>query len=366
MKIFLRGYYGGRNVGDDALMWVMIRELDRLCPGATVRVARGVETEIPQHSLQLAALPRGRFRDLRLAAESDVLLYGGGGVIQEYSAGGTILSYHLRLSRVARLFRTPRVYLGVSVGPLEGPRAAERARAVVAQATLMTVRDRASLRLLEEIGAEGPVHVTQDLALLLGEDRLPPRYRPDRPVLGVSTNAFFRAAYRDPERDLQVHATIAEALDTLMDAQPDVLVKFLCFHRGPHQDLWAAQHLRACLKRPDRTLIVPHLDDPREMLAEVATCDFLLGFRLHAAIFAYLSAVPMLALDYHPKVAGFAEMIDLPAEARLPLADLTAPALTDRLTALISGELPQARVPVTESVAAARRNFELLAGVLPG
>lgn len=364
MEIFLRGYYGGRNVGDDALLWVMLRELDRLVPGASVRITPGIESAVPEHSLRIARQPRSRFGPLVAAARSNLMLYGGGGVIQEYSARGSILSNHQRLSAVARLFGTPRVYLGVSVGPLEGPQAAERTRAIVGQATLMTLRDRASARMLEEIGATGPVQVTHDLALLLGEEPLPPRHRSQRPVLGVSTNAFFQAAYRDPERDLEVHGVIAEALDALMAAQPDLLVKFLCFHRGPRQDLWAAQHVRAALRHPERTIIFPHADDPRETLAEVAACDFLLGFRLHAAIFAYLSGVPMLALDYHPKVAGFAEMINLPDEARLSLAELGAPVLAERLMALIAGELPLARVPVAESVAAARRNFELLAGVL--
>jgi len=364
MRIFLRGYYGGRNVGDDALLWVMVRELDRLTPGASVRITPGIESAVPDHSLQIVRPPKGRFGPLLAAARSDLMLYGGGGVIQEYSARGSILSNHLRLSSAARLFRTPRVYLGVSVGPLEGPQAAERTRAIVSQATLMILRDRASLRLLDEIGADGPVHVTHDLALLLGEEPLPPRHRPERPVLGVSTNAFFQAAYRDPARDLAVHDVIAEALDKLMAAQPDLLVKFVCFHRGPREDLWAAQHVRERLRAPERTTVFPHTDDPRETLAEVAACDFLLGFRLHAAIFAYLSGVSMLALDYHPKVGGFAEMIDLPDEARLPLAELSAPALAERLTALVGGELAQARVPLAESVAAARRNFELLAGVL--
>lgn len=364
MNIFLRGYYGGRNVGDDALLWVMVRELDRLIPGASVRVTPGIESAVPQHSLQIVRPPKGRFGPRLAAARSDLMLYGGGGVIQEYSARGGILSNHLQLSRVARLCGTPRVYLGVSVGPLEAPRAAERTRAIVRQATLMTVRDRASLRLLEEIGAEGPVQVTQDLALLLDEVPLPPRHRPERPMLGVSTNAFFQAVYRDAERDRAVHGVIAEVLNALMAAHPDLLVKFLCFHRGLRQDLWAAQHVRTALRHPERTLIFPYADDPRETLAEVATCDFLLTFRLHAAIFAYLAGVPMLALDYHPKVAGFAEMIALPDETRLPLAELSAPVLHERLTALVAGELPQAQVPVAESVAAARRNFELLAEVL--
>ena len=42
MNIFLRGYYGGRNVNDDALLWVMVRELDRLIPGKRAR--HGIES----------------------------------------------------------------------------------------------------------------------------------------------------------------------------------------------------------------------------------------------------------------------------------------------------------------------------------
>ncbi len=119
MRIFLRGYYGGRNVGDDALLLVLLRELDRLAPEATVRVAPGIDSAIPATSLRLAGRPSGRLALIRAVTGSDLMIYGGGGVIQEHSEHGRILSTHLRMSALAGLAGTARVYLGVSVGPLQ-------------------------------------------------------------------------------------------------------------------------------------------------------------------------------------------------------------------------------------------------------
>jgi len=364
MRIFLRGYYGGQNAGDDALLWVILRELDLLAPGATVRVAPDVNSAIPDTSLTITGAPRLRGGRYLAAALNDMMLYGGGGVIQEYSEQGRILAGHLRLSRWARAFGAPCVYLGVSAGPLEGAMAHERTRQIVEQATLVTLRDRASLRLLEEIGAVGNMHATHDIALLLGGDPPLPHEPPERPVLGVSANAFHRAAHHDPDADLRVHETIAAALDPLMADNPDLQIKLLCLHSGEDSDLWAARHLQASLRAPERAAIVPYAADPQRTLAEIAGCPWVLGFRLHAAVFAYACGVPVFAIDYHPKVAGFAEMIDLPDESRMPLAELDAPRLTDALQALVRGELPPPRVPLADSLAAARRNFELLAGVL--
>ncbi len=361
MRIFLRGYYGGRNVGDDALLLVILRELDRLFPAASVCVTPGIESAIPNTSLRLSGRPRGRFALASTVARSDVMLYGGGGVIQEHSERGRILATHLRMSALARRFGTARIYLGVSVGPLHGSKAASRTREIVEQATLITLRDRASLRVLEEIGAQGDVRPTHDMALLLADEPPATGHRPSRPVLGVSTNPFNDAISGDRARDVELHDLIAQSLNVLMAENPDLLVKFVCFHRGHVSDLWAARYMRSRLREPERTIVFPYASDARETLAEVAACDWMLSFRLHAAIFSYIADVPIFALNYHPKIAGFAEMTGLPAGSMMPTDDLASGPLTDALEALLGGEVPQATVPLEESLIAARRNFELLA-----
>lgn len=367
MRVSLRGYYGGRNVGDDALLYVILRELDRLYPGATVQVAPGIHSAVPETSLDVTAAPRSQLRGCLEIIRSDLLLYGGGGILQDYHADAPILRRHLWTARLARLGRTPAVYLGVSVGPLAGRKAAARLRAITATARLITVRDRESLRQLEAIGAKGDIHLAQDLSLLLlGQNWEPAaRCQPERPVLGVSTNPFFYATNQGRPRDESILATMARALNQVMAATEQLTVKLLCFHRGADQDLWAAQYLRARLRAPERTTIFPYCSDPRRALAEIAACDHLLSYRLHAAILAYLARVPMLMLSYHPKTDGFAEMIRLPPVAVLPVTNLSVKALADGLFALLQGDLPGPQVPVAESVRAAQRNFELLREALP-
>ncbi len=363
MKILLKGFYGGRNVGDDALLYVSLRELDRLWPGARVGVCPDLGSALPETSLATYKVPMGRRNFYRAILRHTMLLYGGGGIMQAYTDADTGLPAMASYGRFARRLRRPVCYIGVSVGPLLGARAADHVRRMIGDATLVTVRDRASLRILEEIGASGNVHVTGDLALLLVDEhwRPPASYRPPSRVLGVSVKAFLPASAGGDEalENARLEA-IAGALDKLMGENPELVIKLLCLHRGERSDLEVAQRLRETLDAPRRAMLFPYASDPRETLAEIASCDWLLAWRLHAAILAYVVDTPMLMLDYHPKTNGFAEMIGLPHDAMLPAAGLRADALAERLRTLIAGELPRATVPRAQSVADAWRNFELL------
>ena len=89
------------------------------------------------------------------------------------------------------------------------------------------------------------------------------------------------------------------------------------------RDLPVAEELAGWTPAESRVLNLPLT--PREMMAAVGRCDFILAMRLHALIFAVQQATPALGLAYDPKVLDFSLLADLPTPLRWE--EITADAL---------------------------------------
>ena len=95
-------------------------------------------------------------------APLDLLILGGGGLLYD----GSALIY-LREVAIAQELGVPVVVYAVSAGPLEYISVREAVRGALDRAAAVTVRDRGSQRLLEDVGVRREVRVTADPALLM-------------------------------------------------------------------------------------------------------------------------------------------------------------------------------------------------------
>lgn len=280
MRALLSGYYGYGNLGDEAL-------LGALTAGLT---ARGVEPVVlsgrPESTRSLHHVPAAhRYRGLLPALlRADVLVSGGGGLLQDRSSHRS-LSYYLFVLRLARqLGRRPIVY-GQSVGPLSDDGRRKVGRAL--RGLPVAVRDAPSAALLEGLGL-APERVA-DPALLLE----PPRARSGGAVLLIprSGHGALNAALLTAGRALQARG-IAVALLGLHEAEDDEVLA----------DLEAALGVRRW-----------KASTPAEAVQRVAASDYVLSARLHGLIFAAVAGIGFAGLVYDPKVAGFLDEAAAPA-----------------------------------------------------
>ena len=293
MKAVVSGYYGFGNTGDEAIALAITRELKK----------QGIDPVLlsndPAESARLygcEAVARMQPLDVgRALLRADLLLSGGGGLLQDKTSSRT-LTYYLGVIRMARLLRKPVFVFNQSVGPLSeaGRRQVQRGlRGVQA-----VVRDRGSQELLGQLGV--PARLGGDPALLL------------RPSTGL-------------ERDMAT-VVIAPRGDVTETLAPLREVTALLRSRGrrvialsfmPEQDDEAARSLGA-----DEVLSTR---DPQLALDTIARSGFVIGVRLHALILAAAAEVPFAGVAYDPKVQGFCDDAGAPVFPVPPdAADLTA------------------------------------------
>jgi polysaccharide pyruvyl transferase CsaB len=358
-RVLLSGYYGFGNLGDEALLEVILDRLRRRFPSAQLEVLSATpQRTVANH--RVAATPRWDWRAIRAAiARADVVLSGGGGLLQNATSLRSLLYYAGILREAIRARRKTMVF-AQSVGPLDF-----WGRLVVGHCCKgldrATVRDERSRRLLASLVPNTPVEQTADPVFLY--DGPAGQVDLSSEGLGPESGAYAAISVRQSATFRDAPAIVGRVVDRLAQRH-DIRAAFLPL--GGAADAAASTDvIRACRSNP---VLLPECTLAKAASILRGAC-IVVGMRLHSLILAARYAVPFLAIAYDPKVSALCEDLRYPLQPlwsagdRRP-SDETIDDLVDRVVRerdAIAAHLAERRESVR---AAAERNFDVLAELL--
>ena len=325
-RILLAGYYGFGNAGDEAILASVVAHLRELRPDAAITVVSGD----PQETARTHGVEAVFWRDpLALedaARQADLVVIGGGGLFHDYwgfPADAILtdahwgLSYYAAPAALALLHEKPLMLYAVGVGPLLTEPGRQFTKAVCDAASSITVRDEDSRSELAALGVPPErVEVTADPAFAFvpppdafEETDVSPALPGMRPRLAVALRHWDVGV--EPER---WEAEVADALDRFLESTGGGAL-FLPFQQESvaiENDAAVAQRVRARMRRAEAAVILPGGSSPRRLAAAIGDCDLVLAMRMHAGLFGALAGIPVVSLDYDPKVSRFMKQIGQP------------------------------------------------------
>jgi len=347
-SIVIAGYYGFKNVGDDAVLTSMLDDLRVVFPGAAFTVV-GLDVEQLQNQFGVRGVHWTDFQATwRAVAESDVVLLGGGGIFNDYleypdnlllnpssNPGSFGLVYGLPL--MALVHGKPAMVFAAGASFIKSDFAKRDIGLGVAACSAVTLRDCKSVELLKVLPLLGGknMEVTAD-----------PAFR----LKNIQGEQFARVFGKSPTPPGPCLAVVLRQWDfygnqqVLEKAVAEAINAFCRVHGGwvlllPF-DTRSSDNLDddvAVLQRVAKALepTVPYklLTDylrPGEASALMGSCDLALCMRLHSAIFATKNAVPLVGLVYDQKVFNVLDSIGL-GEYALDIQALNADSLAARL-----------------------------------
>lgn len=319
-RVGISGSYGGLNLGDEAILQVILSQLRGSLPVEITVFSRDPQDTLARHKVDHAVPVRDLSRDeVREEIQSlDLLILGGGGILYDAEA-----AQYLREVALAHEQQVPVLVYAVSAGPLQDPAAQALVRDCLDRAAAVTVRERRARQVLEGIGVRSDIDVTADPALLLSPEALPPEalkregLDESHRLIGLSVREPGVAAPDLDER--HYHALLANAADYMVDRLDADLV-FVPMERRV-QDSQHSHAVVSQMAHAHRATVLKGEYTPGQMLSLMSHLAFAVGMRLHFLIFAALSGVPFVALPYSAKVLGFLEELDI---AMPPLAQVNA------------------------------------------
>lgn len=304
MRVLLSGYYGFGNLGDEALLHVIVSRLRARFPKLAIEVL-SAQPQRTAAALGVEAAPRWDLRAVRAAVlRADTVLSGGGGLLQNATSLRSLLYYAEIIREAIRAKRRTMIF-AQSIGPLDlfGRFIVRRFCRGLDRAT---VRDESSRRLLHQLLGSTPVERTADPVFLyddpveqedLSDEGLGPESGPYA-LVSVRKIAAFRGGA----------AVIARAVDRLYERH-SIRTAFLPIGGTGDAEV-STEVIRACASP---AVLLPECTLEKNA-AILRGAYAVIGMRLHALILAARYGVPFLAIPYDPKVSALCEDLAYPLE----------------------------------------------------
>ena len=305
--VMISGYYGYNNSGDDMLLKSIVQDLRtrRADLSITVLSMRPQETRA---QFGVNAIYRFNFFAIwRLLHHTKLLLTGGGSVIQDLTSTHSLI-YYLWIIRSANKLGVKNMLYANGIGPIRNTSNIERMRKTLSTVELITLREEASLALLENLKISGPkIIVTADPAFSLPAPDLQ-QATAELDTLGIAPKQFFCISLRswryNPPGFEQHIAHFADYV-----AQKYNLTVLFTPMR-PSEDIEISKKTMSLMTSPALLLANPrNMDNIRGI---VSLSAFTLAMRLHTLIYAINQGIPIIGLVYDPKVKWLMESIGQP------------------------------------------------------
>ena len=306
-KILISGYYGFNNIGDESILRTVIDNLREKLGEVDITVLSQNPAQTTEKYGVRAAQRMSIPEIIKAVRHCDLLLSGGGSLLQDATSAHSIL-YYLFILRLAQLMGKKTFIYSQGIGPISSQRNRRLTRSVLRRASSIVVRDSKSRDLLLEIGVPDKlIHVTADPVIrvkkadtALGMEILQREGCPRRD--GKLTVGW---AVKSRRPDPVFYEEIKKCIRWLKEEYDadSVLIPF--FHS---EDLSVCEAIAQDLDVQAGCLRQKYLSE--ETLSIIGCMDVLVGVRLHSLIYSAVMGVPMIGISYDPKVDSFLASIE--------------------------------------------------------
>jgi len=298
----ISGYYGFKNVGDDAMLMAIIDTLRIHKNDLRILVLSKNPLET-RRIYNVDSISRvNLIQILFIMKNSKLFISGGGSLIQDNTSTRSLI-YYLGMIWLAKKMKMKVMIYANGIGPLNKKNNRNLTKYVVDKVDVITLREELSHKELKSLNINKPqIHVTADPAFtikpetvehtdyLLEDEEIDPKGS----YIGISVRKWY-------DHD-KYETTLANIADYIIENYgKDIL--FIPMHYPG--DLVIIENIRAKMKNKSFAISKKH--SVSEILGIIGKTEMLIGMRLHALIFAASIGVPIVGIVYEPKVEGFLE-----------------------------------------------------------
>ncbi|TKH02931.1 hypothetical protein FC682_20050 [Peribacillus simplex] len=362
-NVLIRGYYGFRNTGDDALIYAILQSLMHI-PGINFNVLTRAKIHHPNNIKNLNFIFPSIKNLLFQLFKADTLIFGGGSQLQDYGKLRMVVGM-LKMYIIVKIMklRGKRVlFLGVSIGPIETKIGNFISSLTLNNADFIAVRDIDSMEQMKKMSIDiEKTILCPDLAIKLKENIHSNNSKDNKMVIGLNLLPFYSVIKNRDDIEESLIINLANSLNSLQNSNKNLEVKLFSFQDNPSiNDYKVLKKLSQKLNVQNS--LYEYQDNPIKTLEEISTCNRFIGMRLHSSIFSYIGEIPQIILNYHPKCEGFAKSVDYPCEVLVDLTNIDYYELDMKIQSLVQEpDIYMPKVSVSKSSREVDNLFQFIA-----
>lgn len=298
----ISGYYGFKNVGDDAMLMAIIDNLRMYKKNIRILVLSKNPTETRRVYNVDSTYRVNLLQIIPTMKKSKLLISGGGSLIQDNTSTRSLL-YYLGMIWLAKKMKMKVMIYANGIGPLNKKNNRNLTKRIVNNVDVITLREELSCKELDSLNINKPkIYVTADTAFtinavsseqsdyLLKSEGIDPK----APYIGFSVRKW-----HDHDK---YETTIANIADYIIENY-GINILFIPMHYPG--DIVIIENILSKMKNKGYSIKEKH--SVPEILGIIGKTQMLIGMRLHALVFAASIGIPIVGIVYEPKVEGFLE-----------------------------------------------------------
>lgn len=309
-RIVISGYYGFNNIGDESILKAVVENLQDRVPDIEITVLSN-NPQSTQNKFNVKAVDRKSLvKIIKSIAVSDLLISGGGSLLQDVTSKKSIL-YYLAVMWIAMLFRKKVFIYSQGIGPVNSAINRKLMIKTLKRADCIVVRDGGSREFLLDCGMQDErLIVTADPVIRIKKPGLEQGrlileaagfdFEGEAPSIGIA----IKGKLKDEDFLSEVCAGIKELIKKY-----GARIVLIPFHFS--EDMPITEEIQRRIG--SEVTCIKHKCLTEEMLSIIGNMDLMVGVRLHSLIHAAIMEIPMIGISYDPKVNSFLKSMDLRA-----------------------------------------------------
>jgi colanic acid/amylovoran biosynthesis protein len=287
-------------------------------------------------------LPKAWHPAISALETADLQVCVGGGYLRAKQDHTSTILLLLLVHQIwlARLLGKPVYLYAQSFGPYPTKLQARIAKSGIRAASLVLVREAKSRQQLADLGiSDDDIVKVPDSAFLFAAKPNQAVSRLVRPkdntdtIVGITVRSWL-----DEKRQIAYETAIAELIAYIAQKpQYRVVVIPQVTSTAQHDDdREAGARIAQLLKPADNIVFLQNQFTSKEIMSVYSSLDYLVGTRFHSVIFALLSHVPAVAIEYEHKTSGIMQDLGLDKWV-IPIEDVNAKRVMDLFDGIVRG-----------------------------
>ncbi len=314
-NIFIFGYYGFQNTGDEAILQVIVDQIRKNIPYAKITVL-SYKAKETMEKYNIEAISRNKFGDLiKAIKEADIVISGGGSILQDATSARSLV-YYLSIIYIAKKIGKKVMFYGNGFGPITKPFNKKLAKNIINRVDLITVRDQQSKEEMISLGIEKDIIVTADVTFAYNmtnqqnveEILINENIDINKKIVGISIRKW--------KNEGKYKVVIAKAGDYLISRGYEVI--FIPMQRP--QDYIISEEIASIMKETPKILEKNY--SLQELINIMSKLHIIIGMRLHSLIFSTIAGTPVLGIEYDTKIGNFLKIVEQENLGRVERLDL--------------------------------------------
>jgi len=325
-NILIGGYYGAENLGDEAILECMLKDLRALRSGLDFFVTSWDPAETRKQHKVNAIHWKDLPEILKIGQKSSMIILGGGGLFQDY--WGIDPKTYLRnscrditaygsLPLMANLLGIPCMIYAVGLGPYKSTEALQHTKFAFENSQCSTLRDPDSMELLRKSGYfidnKNPIpKVLADPVFTLcydcDDDRNATELLLENNIDIQGNKLAVVLRHWDPDGiGLDWLENIAAGINHFIATNNTFQVVLLSFQNNILSAITNDGEINKLLLKFDNQNKFHKINErltPRIAQAIFNKCDLVLGMRLHSLIMGINAKTPVVGIPYDPKITS--------------------------------------------------------------